>query len=478
MARACLGTGQATKAVAACHALLHDGEPLPGDLSTLGQALSAAGRHDEAAACHQAAIERAPDQPGLHSRFLADLLGRPGTEAAELARAHGRWQTRHAAGIGPRPRPPGLDADPERRLRVAYLSGAFYANDLMRLFEPVLKAHRRDRVEAYCYADGTRADAVTEGLMRAADKWTDITAVDDETVWEILRGDAVDIVVDLSGHHEGGRPLALARRPAPVAVGWLGYPHPAGGAAADHFLSDGLAWPSDLGEPTTGERVWRLPRAHFAFNPPGLSPPVGPLPAGQAGHITFGASCDLGLIGPGTTALWARALGALPGARLLICNRFDQDQAGIDRCLELFSHLGLRDRVDVVNMADNFRSGFEFYQHVDIALDAAPNGAVVEACRALWMGVPVIVLAGGHHAARLGASLLNAAGHRDWVAERPDDLAAIALRLGTDREGLAELRARLRDEIEHSALVDVAGFTECLEDAYRAMWRAWCKGGD
>ncbi len=474
MAQACLGAGQATKAVAACHALLHGDEALPEDQSTLARALSAAGRHDEAAACHRAAIARAPDRPALESRLLSDLLRRPDIGADQLARAHERWQARLAAGIAPRPLPHGRDADPERRLRVAYLSGAFHGNDLMRLFEPVLKAHRSDRVETYCYSDGTRADAVTEGLIRAADKWTDITGVDDETVWEILRGDAVDILVDLAGHHEGGRPLVLARRPAPVALGWLGYPHPLGVAAVDHFLTDGLAWPSGLDEPSTGERTWRLPRAHFAFAAPALAPPVGPLPAERAGHVTFGASCDLGLIGPGTAALWARALDALGGARLLICNRFDQDQAGIDRCLELFAHLGLRDRVDVVNMADNFRSEFEFYQHVDIALDALPAGAAVEACRALWMGVPVIASTGGHHAARLGASLLDAAGRPEWLAESPDDLADIARRLGTDLESLSGLRARLRDDMARSALADVAGFTACLEDAYRQMWRKYC----
>jgi hypothetical protein len=474
MARASLRSGQSGKSLNAFHAVLHDGTPQAEDLSGLAQALSTAGRHDEAAACHRAAIDQAPGQPGLHSRFLADLLRRPDTGAAELAKAHGGWQARHTAGITPRPLPQDRDADPERPLRVAYLSDAFYNNDLMLLFEPVLKAHRRGRVQAYCYADGARVDVVTEGLMRAADKWTDITGVDDETVWEILRGDAVDIVVDLSGHGDGGRPLVLARRPAPVAVGWLGYPHPPGVAAIDHFLTDGRAWPEDLGEPTTGERAWRLPRTHFACKPPGLLPPPGDLPARQAGHLTFGANGDLGLIGPGTATLWARALRALPGARLLICNRLDQDQASVDRCLELFSHLGLRDRVDVVNMADNFRSGFEFYQHVDVALETSPSGAAVEACRALWMGVPVITLAGGHHAARLGASLLDAAGHPEWVAESPDDLAAIAARLGADLEGLTGLRARLRDEVGGSALADVAGFTECLEDAYRAMWRAWC----
>ena len=474
LARACLGTGQATRAISACHAVLHGEDSGSRDLGVLARALSAAGRHDEAAACHQAAVEGAPEQTGLHARLLADLLRRPGIEAAQLAHAHRQWQARHAEGIAPRPLPGAPDADPERPLRVAYLSGAFHMNDLMQLFEPVLKAHRGTQIEAFCYAEGARRDIMTERLMRAAAKWTDITGVDDETLWEILRGDVVDIVVDLSGHHEGGRPLALARRPAPLAVSWLGYPHPPGVAAIDYFLTDGPAWPEGLDEPATGERLWRLPRAHFACRLPAPLPPVGPSPAGQAGHLTFGVSGELGLVGPDTALLWAGVLRALPDARLLICNRLDQDPACVERCLELFSHFGLRGRVDVVNMAENFGSPLDFYRHVDIALHAAPCGTIVEACRALWMGVPVIALAGGHHAARLGASLLDAAGHGEWLAESPQELAEIALRLGADLGALADLRGRLRDEVEGWALADVEGFTRCLEDAYRAMWRTWC----
>ncbi len=475
LARACLGTGQVDRAVSCCHAVLHTAEASSQDLSVLGRALSAAGRYDEAAVCHRAAIEGAPEQPGLHSRLLADLLRRPGIEAAQLAQAHQQWQARHAGGIVPRSPPAALDADPERPLRVAYLSGAFHMNDLMRLFEPVLKAHHGARIEAYCYAEGTRRDIMTERLMRAAAKWTDITAVDDETVWEILHGDAIDILVDLSGHHEGGRPLVLSRRPAPISVSWLGYAHPPGVAAINHFLTDGRAWPEGLGAPPTGEGLWRLPRAHFACRLPGPLPTVGPSPAGQSGHPTFGASGDLGLIGPQTALFWSRVLRALPAARLLICNRFDQDATCVDRCLELFSHFGLRDRVDVINMSDNFGSAVDFYQHVDIALHAEPSGTVVESCRALWMGVPVIALAGGHHAARLGASLLDAAGHTEWLAESPEEMVEIALKLGVDLGALADLRRRLRDEVEGSALADVEGFARCLEDTYRDMWRTWCK---
>ncbi len=203
-----------------------------------------------------------------------------------------------------------------------------------------------------------------------------------------------------------------------------------------------------------------------------MLPPVSPLPALQAGPLTIGVSGDLALIDPATAALWAGMLRAIEGARLLICNRFEQDQVSIDRCLELFCHLGLRDRVDVVNMAENFQSGFDFYQHVDLALDTSPSGAVVEDCRALWMGVPVLTLAGDHQATRLGASLLTAAGHPEWTAETPEDLAAVAGELASDLGRLRDLRARLRGHVGGSALADLAGFVRDLEQAYRAMWQA------
>ena len=474
MAHAGYGMGQLERSMAAFHALLHGDAPLAEDFSGLAQTLSAAGRPAEAGACHRTAADLAPERADLHSRWLADLSRDPETPTANLAAAHQEWQRRHAAGIEPRQPAGGAKADPERPLRVAYLSGSFYDNDLMRLLQPVLEAHDRKEIKVFCYGDGTRGDMTTERLMRRSDKWTDITAVDDETVWQILRGDEIDIAVDLSGLDEGGRPLVFARRPAPVAISWLGTPHPSGVAAIDHFVTDEVAWPADCPQPTTGEAVWRLPRAAFAYSAPGLLPPVGPLPAQAHGHLTLGVSGELGSIGPRTVAHWAGLLRSLDRARLLICNRFDQDQSCIDRPLELFAHLGLRNRVDVVNMADNFQTEFDFYQHVDLALSNGSQGELAENCRALWMGVPLLVRSGDRHGTRLGVSLVTAAGHPEWAVGSAAALAALAGDLSADLGRLAELRAGLRDQVSRTPLADVAGFTRTLEQAYRAMWRNHC----
>ena len=357
---------------------------------------------------------------------------------------------------------------------MAYLSGALRRNDFTELFTPVLQGHRKSDIETYCYSDGTQTDGVTETLMQAATKWIDITDVDDETVWEILRGDEIDIAVDLSGHFEGGHPSVFARRAAPVSVAWLGYPVPPGIPAMDYFMTDGVTWPDSLPEPTTGEQIWRLSRSPFAYLPPVHLPPVGELPAAKSGNLTFGVNCDLAVITPARACGWAQLLRSLGGARLLVCNRFDQDQACIERVKELFSHFGLRDRVDVVNMADNFRSEFDFYHYIDLALDSGTAAAIVENCRALWMGVPVLGLAGRHAATRLCASLLSAAGRPKWCAEDIDSCVATARALTEDLDQLAALRQGLRSEVADSVLGDVAGLVRDIEFAYRAMWRKRC----
>ncbi len=466
--RANLILGRYEASIAAFRATMHASPPEAGDLLNLGCALRATGHGEEAEACHAAALSLSPDDPILHSAVVADLARRPDTDPRRIEAAHAAWRTRHAAAIPARVLEPASHQDPERPLRVAYLSGAFRQNDFTELFEAILRLHRPTRIAAYCYSDTPCVDMTTEDLMGAAAKWTDIAGIDDETVWEILRGDEIDIAVDLSGHFEGGRPLVFARRPAPVTLSWLGYPYPQGLPGLDYFLTDAAA---GAPTPTPGPEAWPLPRAPLAYIAPTNIPDVSPLPAAQSGAVTFGVKCDLTFITPALVRSWAGMLWDQDQATLLICNRFDRDEASVQRVAELFSNFGLRARINVVNMSDNFTTDFAFYDHVDIALDTGSYDSLVESCRALWMGVPVIGQTGNHGGVQLGASLLAGADCADWNAGSASEFAALAGQLSEDPGKLAELRASLRDRVSHAPLGDPLGLYTALENAYREMWR-------
>ena len=469
----CRESGRAERAVAAAHALLHLDAPAPDDLSGLALALDQAGRHADAEACHRSAVAGAPEDARLHSRLLDHLTRRPAAAAA-LAEAQGDWYRRHAQ-LPTRPKPQRADWGGQRPLRVGYLCGSFRDCDLMRFFEPVLRSHDKAKVEAFCYADGGRSDAITERLMRAAHRWTDLEGIDDETAWQILQGDEIDIAVDLSGHAPGGRPLLFARRPAPLALAWLGNLVPPASAGFDRVLSDATAWPEAA--PAEGTPPQRLAPGQFAYRPLAILPEPGPSPAAQSGQVTFGVQGDLRDIDTATVAAWAVALARVPASRLLICNLRNQDQSCLARVLDCVSHLGLRQRCDIVNHADNFRTEFDFYAHVDLALDWGQPDAAVEVCRALWMGAPVLALAGERPATRRAASLLTLAGRPDWIAGDAAELGEIAYRLTRDPGALAALRQALRGETEASALADVQGFTRNLEAAYEELYRAWEEKG-
>lgn len=472
----CLQTGELSRSAAAWQAVLHSDQVEPEDFASLGDTLAAMGRTEAALSCHRMALEQGRDPAGLFSRLIAAQLSAPPAAPGAIEQLHEEWHRRFAQVIEARPLADCIDASPERPLRIGYVSAEFFDNDIMTLIEPVLHTHSRENFEIYCYSNGGRADLVTERIQRAADRWIEIDRIDDETVWQILRGDRIDITVDLTRHGRGCRALTMARRPSPITLSWLGHLHPPGVPQIDYFLADEQSSPERLGPMQTGEKIWRLESGLCAYLAPSLTPSPSPLPALQSGQVTFGTQCDLRLIDPGTAALWARILRAVPGARLLISNGMDLDLDAVERCLEHFSLFGLRGQVDIVNASENFDTPFEFYHHTDIALDPPGMTATTETCRALWMGVPVLTRAGDRYAQRRGASLLSAAGCGQWIAEDDEMLMTIAAELASDLDDLSALRASLREKVSASNLGNPVLFTRQLEQAYRTMWRQWCEG--
>lgn len=462
-------------------------------------------RYQQAEALIDRALALAPDEPALreHLALVYARTGRIG-QALDLARsgpgdsaqqsrlaglltlalnyadtstpeevfeAHRIWARGHEA-PGPLPRPAYANVlEPERRLRIGYLSPDFRRHSVAYFFEPLLRAHDRAQVELFCYANAPKSDQVTERLRQLADHWRQIDQLSDQQADDTIRSDRIDLLVDLAGHTNHHRLPLFARRPAPLQVTWLGYPNTTGLHSIDYRLCDAVADPPGLQDHLYSERLWRLPHGFLCYagaqidpRPPAADPAPRPL--------TFGSFNNLAKVSDRTLALWSRVLAAVPGARLLLKSK---PLADADIRAQLLARLAAHgidaDAVELRGRVKDPNDHLRLYDRVDIALDTTPYNGTTTTCEALWMGVPVIALRGDRHAARVGASLLTHAGLPELIAEDGDNFIARAVALAHDRERLRAYHAGLRARLATSALCDAAGFARQVEAAYRQMWR-------
>jgi predicted O-linked N-acetylglucosamine transferase (SPINDLY family) len=439
----------------------------------LGNALQALGRADEAEASFRAALRARPDFVEAHSNLLLCLHYRRGDEPEALGAEHAEWERRHGRSVERLPAP-GRAAGPARRaLRIGYLSPNFHRHSVAFFVEPLLAAHDRRAVRVFGYANVAHPDRVTARLRRLCDEWRDVSALDEEQTARMIRADGIDILVDLAGHTGGGRMRVLARKPAPVQVSWLGYPNSTGLSAMDWRLTDARADPPGEAERYTSERLLRLERGFLCYAPPEQAPEVGAPPSAGSGRVTFGSFNNLAKITPDMVARWARLLAQVPGSRMLIKAHGVANASAQQALREGFAAGGIDPgRLALSGAEKSLHDHLARYGEVDIALDTFPYNGTTTTCEAMWMGVPVVTLAGRAHVSRVGASLLHQVGLEELVAREPGDYVARAAALALDPGRLRELRAGMRARLRGSALMDAAGFARAVEEAYRAMWQA------
>jgi predicted O-linked N-acetylglucosamine transferase (SPINDLY family) len=440
--------------------------------NNLGNALLNQRRPSEAVAAYRRAVELRPDHVNAHSNLLLALNYDPQVEPEQLFAEHRRWAAAHAPPAFAVNNPRGAD-DPHRRLRIGYVSGDFWRHAVATFFEPLITHHDRSHFEVFCYANTMRIDEVTRRLMAAADHWVSIAEIGDSQAAEGIRRDGIDILVDLSGHTARNRLTLFGSRPAPVQVTWLGYPNTTGLDAMDYRLTDRIADPEGASDETYTEQLVRLERPFVCYRPPDEAPPVSAPPALTQDHVTFGSFNSLIKITPDVVRLWSRILSALPESRLFLKARQLADCEARTELLSQFAHNGIAaDRLDLAPMVIAKVEHLDMYRRVDIGLDPFPYNGATTTCEALWMGVPVIVLRGKRHAARVGASLLTAVGLDELIAEDEDGYLQCAIGLARDRRRLVNLRFGLRDAMRGSPLCDAADFAVAVEGAYRSMWQA------
>jgi predicted O-linked N-acetylglucosamine transferase (SPINDLY family) len=402
----------------------------------------------------------APDDAAAHSNLIFALTY---GEGADVAAEAGRWAARHCPR---RPAPRFAQSrDPERRLRVGYVSGDLRQHPIAWNVEALLRQHRRGQVEVAAYSATPTPDHVTRRIAGAVDLWRDVAGLAPAEIADRMRADAVDILVVLAGH-AGANPLATAcHRPSPVQVSFHDVAT-SGLPTMNAWLTDPVLHPDGTTE-RFSERLLRLP-CFYLHLPPEEAPALRPRASGPP---VFGSFNNPLKLGPGVLTAWRRILDALPGAALLLKykNRFASPlvQAPI--------RAALGDRVRFLAGDVGRAEQLALWQQVDVALDPFPFNGSTTSFEALWMGVPVVTLAGERFVGRVGASLLAQVGLSDLVSSTVDGYVARATALAGDRGRLDSLRQALRGRVAASPLCDAEAHARAVESAYRDLWRSWCK---
>ena len=463
--------GRLDDAIACCEHVLDLRPDYAEALYNRGNALHDSGRLDEAVACYRRALDLKPDDANAHSNLLMSLHYSTGYSSAaifEQARAFARRMERPSFFSGFDNLP-----DPNRKLRIGYVSADFRIHPVGFFLVRVLEAQRSGTVETICYSNSSHADAMTERLRASTDQWRSIVGVPDADVAEMIRSDGIDILVDLSGHTGKNRLTLFARRPAPVQVTWLGYFGTTGLSSIDYILADRFVAP--VGEESFfSEKVWRLPGCYLCYSPHPFDIAVGPFPALANGFVTFGCFNNRTKISAKTVAVWATLLKRVENSRLFLKSKNLADERCRATLLAEFADHGVDGERLILEGPSPLTEALAAYNRVDIALDPFPFGGGTTTAETLWMGVPLVALQGARWTGRMSQSILATLGLENWVAKDTDDYIEIACRLTADLPNLAPLRAELRQRLENSAFCDGPGFAKSLEEAFRGMWGKWC----
>lgn len=444
----------------------------------LGTVFQTLGRADEALAHFTTALELDRRSQALYSNLGTSLTYSASHGPADLKRLYDDFDR-----IVTRPlrdgRPHANDRSPERRLRIGYVSPDFRKHAVAYFALPLLEGHNPDQAEVVCYYSHRQDDDWTRRFKQIAGEWVDCADLDDAGLAERIRGDGIDILVDLAGHTEGSRLRTFARKPAPVQVTWMGYVTTTGLSAMDYRLTHADVDPPGADEHYS-ERLVRLPGAMWCFRPlPGMPEPTPP-PFLRNGHVTFGSFNRYSKVSPRVLECWAMILAAVPESRLMLCIPEGQVRQEV---VALFARHGVRAGRLTFYVKLPHEQFWEIHGEVDIALDPFPFNGGTTSCETLWLGLPLVTCTGGadsfapRFASRMGFAFLHSLGLTELVTQDESGYIRCAIELAGNAARLTELRQTLRQRMASSPLMDEPRFVREVEAAYRTLWRAWVATG-
>jgi protein O-GlcNAc transferase len=465
--------GKFDEAIAICDALIEANPTLADAYATRGDCLKGMARVSEAIGAFRRVLELRPDAIERHSALLFALHFCPGVDAAGIYAEHCRANEQHTAALSRFVEPHENEPDPNRRLRLGYVSPNFHYHCQAYFTTPLLLHHDHQQFEIFCYSKTARIDDATQFVHSRADHWRDIYGLPDGPAADLVRQDGIDILVDLTMHMDLSSLPLFARKPAPVQVCWLAYPGTTGVTAIDYRLTDPYLDPPGLFDRYYSEESIRLPHCFWCYDPLTSEPGVSRLPALANGHVTFGCLSSFFKLNADVLRLWSAVMNAVDGSRLVLLASEGSARRWV---LDFLAARGISsERITFVP----FQKRGEYlatYHWIDIVLETIPYNGHTTSLDAFWMGVPVPTLVGQTVVGRAGVCLLENLGLPGLIAKTDDEYVAVVSGLAGDLQRLGELRAGLRNRMERSPLMNAPQFARDIEVAYRQVWWRWCEG--
>ncbi|MCE5339719.1 MAG: hypothetical protein LLF92_01150 [Planctomycetaceae bacterium] len=446
----------------------------PGDpkiFNILGGQLISLGKSNEGIEMLRKAVQIAQDDTETADTLLYSLHYKPDISPQTLFHEHIKWGKNFTSDV---PLKHTNTPEPDRKLRIGYVSPNFNQHSVAYFFEPVLESHNRSAFEIFGYNNSKETDRVTKRMRPQFDNFKDIHGLTDQQAADTIARDKIDILVDLAGHTAGGRLAAFTRKPAPIQVTWLGYPDTTGLSQMDYRITDELADPPDNHKYYTESQIC-LPTGFLCYRPPDFAPPLAECPCVKNGFTTFGSFNINQKINLEVMSLWSQILKRVENSRLILKIRGGQHTSMQEYYFEIFEKLGVQKNRIEIHGHKSPAEHLELYNRIDIGLDTFPYNGTTTTCEALWMGVPVISLVGDCHSSRVSLSLFSRLDMTFFAAQKHDEYVNKACALAAKQESLSKIRQTMRQRMSASILCDRKKFTQVLELAYRKIWQIWCK---
>ena len=435
----------------------------------LAFALGKSGQTEALLECLEQSVVAFPELSHNHGGLLYTAAFSPAYGADELLTLARGWNEHHAKPLREKRRPHPHDRSLDRRLRVGYVSPDFRNHVLRFIALPVLREHDRSRFEIVCYSNATKPDSWTQKFKQEVGEWHDVNLLSDAALAEKLRGDRIDVLVDLTMHMGGGRLRTFAEQPSPVQISWCAYPGTTGLGRTHYRITDPHLDPPGEALPYSETSLW-LPHTFWCYDPLTREPEVNELPSLGLEHVTFGCLNNFTKVHRGVLELWAKVLCRVPRSRLLLLAPLGWARSF---SLDVLAAAGVAsDRVEFIETQGQ-QAYLASYHRIDIALDTFPYNGHTTSLDAFWMGVPVVTLVGNTLVGRAGLCQANNLGLPELVAHDQDEFVDITLGLASDLVRLSALRSGLRQRMLDSPLMDAARFTRDLESLYQKAWQDW-----